>query len=118
MPRRVFDRLPVGDPTLGERVFKFSIPEAYREGGEEAMMFCEWHDFVMWPTNPDRISTALPSVRLPNSRNSTGIEGNQALPPRRLGREVPHLIIHGHLSGDHRARRRSRRDDVLSEGRE
>ena len=32
IPRRVFDRLPVGDPTLGERVFKFSIPEAYRVG--------------------------------------------------------------------------------------
>jgi hypothetical protein len=22
------------------------------------MIFREWHDFVMWPTNPDRISTA------------------------------------------------------------
>ena len=31
-PREVFDSLPVGDPTLGERVFKFSIPEVYRVG--------------------------------------------------------------------------------------
>jgi hypothetical protein len=22
------------------------------------MIFREWHDFVMWPTNPDRVSTA------------------------------------------------------------
>jgi len=32
VPRWVFDRLPAGDPTLGERVFKFSLPEAYRIG--------------------------------------------------------------------------------------
>lgn len=32
VPRWLFDRLPVGDPTLGERVFKHSIPEVYRVG--------------------------------------------------------------------------------------
>ncbi len=32
IPHRVFSRLPIGDPTLGERVFKYSIPEAYRVG--------------------------------------------------------------------------------------
>ena len=32
VPRQVFDRLPGGDPTLGEYVFKYSIPEEYRAG--------------------------------------------------------------------------------------
>jgi hypothetical protein len=32
VPIRVFELLPIGDPLLGERVFLYSIPEAFRIG--------------------------------------------------------------------------------------
>ena len=31
LPQSVFDRLPHGDPTLGERVLKNNIPDEYRK---------------------------------------------------------------------------------------